>query len=101
MEFEKKLEQKSNEIQLLCTIATTLQFFVLILVITLFFIPRAFPEELRVWLVTVSGCSVVGILVVLFLVRRNSTAKLWITFLSVFVSGLLIGTSIFAIHGLA
>lgn len=100
MDEKRQLQKISDRIDLLRDIALLLQVFALIIASTLCFIPHALSLHLKIWLVAVAGGSFLGILIVLFLARRDSVTTQFFTLLSVFISGIFLGLAVCKLDGL-
>ena len=101
--MEKQLDVISNRIILLRNLAVLLSLFSTILIGTLVFIPTILPDLLKIWAIAVAITSVIGISLGLCLSRKDSTTTLFLTVILIFVAGIFIGVSIFALaaHGTA
>ena len=92
------MEKTSSRIILLRNLAIAYQGFSTILFAALFFFPKILTDILKIWGVSVAGCSFFGITIALLISRNDSTLTLFFTFFSVAVSSLFNGISISALQ---
>ena len=97
---KQQLQELSDRIVLLRNITIIFYVFSLLVIATLFFIPNILSTTLKVLCATVTGGSFVGILIALFVARRDSTIVLFFTLLSASIAWFFIGVSIGKIDGL-
>jgi len=95
--MKKKLEKTSITITRLRNLAILFNGIALILIGTLFFFPHILPPILKIYLIAVSGCISVIIIVALAISRKDSTTTLFFTLFLAHISGIFFGISITAI----
>lgn len=94
---ERELEQLGYRVRLLRNISILLCIFTLMGLGAVVFLPE-FTIEQKVWLVSVSGCLTVGILITLILARHDVTATLFLSNLSTLYTGIVVGIGIAIAH---
>lgn len=99
--MEKQSKNLSKWIVYFRLIALVLNIVSIVYIGILLFIPNIIEQTLKIWLVTVCGCSCIGIIVALFATRKDSIKTLGFSLISAFLSGIFYGiaSTALAING--
>ena len=100
MNYERELEKIGERVGLMRNLAIMLNLFVLTSIGAFMFIPGIIEPIVKIYLVSVSGFALVGITLALLLARKDSTATLFFTGLSLLISGIFLGVAIMAVQKL-
>jgi len=95
--MKKQLEKTSITITRLRNLAILFNGIALILVGTLFFFPHILPPVLKIYLIAVSGCISLIIVVALIVSHKDSTTTLFFTLFLSHISGIFFGIALTAI----
>lgn len=97
MNLEKQLERMGERIGLLRNLAVLLNVFVVVTVGAVMFVPAIIAQEVMVYLISVCGFLFLMVTVALIMARKDSTATLYFTGLSLLIAGLIAGVFIGAV----
>jgi hypothetical protein len=97
MSLEKQVERMGERIGLLRNLAVLLNVFVVVTVGAIMFIPGLLAQEIMVYLISVCGFLFLMVTVALIMARKDSTATLYFTGLSLLLAGLIAGVFIGAV----
>jgi hypothetical protein len=97
MDTERKYRDIVDQIQLGRFVSIFINLLTIVQLLLVVILPDLLPPLLKIWLVTVSGGGIVGILIALLLSRDDIKTTNFFILISIFISGLLSGISIVAI----
>jgi len=97
MEYEQQVNQLHKTIRLKKHCAIACMFCALILTIIVISLPSVLPPILKSWMIGGAGCSLLALLIVLFIVQKNYRVTQYFLFLSTLTSGVFFGISVFAL----
>ena len=98
METDKKPEDPlAYRINLLRNLSIPFNLFALVQLVVAVILPDILTTILKTWIITVGGCLFVGLTVAQVLARGDSTSTLFLTLLSVLISGFASGVSLVVI----
>ncbi len=94
---ERKYRDLIDQIQLGRNISIFINLFAAVQLLLAVILPDLLPQLLKIWLITVSGGAVIGILIGLLLSRDDVKTTNFFILISIFISGLILGISIVTI----
>lgn len=97
MDTERKYHGLVDQIQLGRNVAIFINVLTITQMALAVLLPDLLPTLLKIWLVTVSGGAIVGILIGLILSRDDIKTTNFFILISIFISGLVLGISIVTI----
>jgi hypothetical protein len=101
MDFERELQRISERISLLRNMAIMVNLFVIATIGAFIFIPGVIDPIVKIYMISIAGFALVGITIALVLARRDSTATLFFTGLSMMTSGVFLGVAIASVQKIA
>ena len=96
-EIERKYRDVVDQIHLGRNVSIFINIFTVIQLVLAVILPDLLPQLLKIWLITVSGGAIVGILIGLLLSREDVKTTNFFILISIFISGLVLGISIVTI----
>ncbi len=93
-DVERKYRDLIDQIHLGRNVSIFINVFTVVQLIVAVILPDLLPQLLKIWLVTVSGGAIIGILIGLLLSRDDVKTTNFFILISIFISGLVVGISI-------
>ncbi len=95
-EQDRKIKELGSRIDFLRSIAFMFLLLSTILTVLVLVLTQVLSSDLKIWIISVCGCTVLALTVALFLARKDATTSLFVTYVTAFFAGLLMGISVFS-----
>lgn len=95
-EQDRKIKELGSRIDFLRSIAFMFLLLSTILTVLVLVLTHVLSSDLKIWIISVCGCFVLALTVALFLARKDATTSLFVTYVTAFFAGLLMGISVFS-----
>lgn len=95
-EQDRKIKEIGSRIDFLRVIAFMFLLLSTLLMILVLSLTHVLTSDLKIWIISVCGCTVLALIVALFLSRKDATTSLFVTYVTAFFAGLLMGMNIFS-----
>lgn len=95
-EQDRKIKELGSRIDFLRSIAFMFLLLSTILTVLVLVLTQVLSSDMKIWIISVCGCTVLALTVALFLARKDATTSLFVTYVTAFFAGLLMGISVFS-----
>lgn len=95
-EQDRKIKELGGRIDFLRMVSFMFLLIATVLTVLVLVLTEVLSNDLKIWIISVCGCTVLALTVALFMARKDATTSLFVTYVTAFFAGLLLGISIFS-----